>query len=254
MEKGSGQTKKYEPLENVHQVMKNILPTDCTIDDDALELMKKCVAEFISSVGCEAVSKSVNDSKNSVSSLEVLTSLHNIGFDEYVEPMQLYIARTKIRPPVLSLIGQEYAAEKAKKLKKSHVKPETTTPSVPTQLPKSKVLPLKTSLLSHSLNESSSSTSPTNIAMNCVNGGDSDGKTQSAMSLDASSPISGANLHDPLIIQRLNMALGMARDNRDNPRCDLPLLASQVPVSFKFFMDRLESTNRAADSEVGGAV
>jgi hypothetical protein len=198
------------------------------------------------------VSKSINDSKNSVSSLEVLTSLHNIGFDEYVEPMQLYIARTKIRPPVLSLIGQEYAAEKAKKLKKSHGKPDTTPPSIPAQIPKSKVLPVKTSLLSHTLNETSLSTSPTNKTMASFGANDGDGdittESSSAMTLDTTS-LSGVNLHDPLIIQRLNMALTMARENRDNPRCDLPLLASQVPVSFKFFMERLENS-----SGVGSAV
>lgn len=78
-------------LADVIKTMKSILPTSCSVDPEALDLVKKCVSRFISSVSSEAIARSIHQESNAVTSDEIVQAVECIGYDDYKLPIELYL-------------------------------------------------------------------------------------------------------------------------------------------------------------------
>ncbi len=210
-----------DSLKNVKSVMKNILPTNFTIDDDALALMKSCVLDFVSSMSCEVASNCVYNGKNSVTGHDVVSALANIGYNDYSQPMSIYASKISSHPSVLESVRIEPVAAslpspatkpaiKKKANQNNNTVQQNKKPKTPLTFPRPKI----------------DATSSTNSYQN------SNAFNSAGTVATSSSSGSGSSFQE-----RVNLALDLAIRN---PTCDLKQLASQVPVSFHYFADRLQ--------------
>ncbi|KAJ7565439.1 hypothetical protein O6H91_02G061000 [Diphasiastrum complanatum] len=74
---------RFLPVANVSRIMKRALPANAKISKDAKETMQECVSEFISFVTGEAT----------VNGDDLLWAMSTLGFEEYVEPLKLYLQK-----------------------------------------------------------------------------------------------------------------------------------------------------------------
>lgn len=122
-------------LADVLKTMKSILPTSCSVDPDALDLVKKCVSRFISSVSSEAISRSVHNGSNALTSDDIVGALDTIGYEDYKLPIELYLAKFSShavmkRPPEVVK-----AARKVKHVNSSSMVPKVAPKSKPNAVP-----------------------------------------------------------------------------------------------------------------------
>ncbi|CAN0907399.1 Nuclear transcription factor Y subunit B-6 [Linum grandiflorum] len=81
------------PIANVIRIMRRILPPHAKISDDAKETIQECVSEYISFVTGEANERCQREQRKTVTADDVLWAMGKLGFDNYVEPLSLYLAR-----------------------------------------------------------------------------------------------------------------------------------------------------------------
>ncbi|KAH7676731.1 CCAAT-binding factor subunit A (HAP3) protein [Dioscorea alata] len=81
------------PIANVGRIMKQILPPNAKISKEAKETMQECVSEFISFVTGEASDKCHKEKRKTVNGDDICWALGSLGFDNYCEPMKLYLQR-----------------------------------------------------------------------------------------------------------------------------------------------------------------
>ncbi|XP_026423688.1 nuclear transcription factor Y subunit B-1-like [Papaver somniferum] len=79
------------PIANVGRIMKHILPPNAKISKEAKETMQECVSEFISFVTGEASDKCHKEKRKTVNGDDVCFALSTLGFDNFVEPLKLYL-------------------------------------------------------------------------------------------------------------------------------------------------------------------
>nr|AEG76900.1 putative transcription factor H2A superfamily protein [Linum usitatissimum] len=84
---------QYMPIANVIRIMRRILPPHAKISDDAKETIQECVSEYISFVTGEANERCQREQRKTVTADDVLWAMGKLGFDNYVEPLSLYLAR-----------------------------------------------------------------------------------------------------------------------------------------------------------------
>jgi len=83
------------PIANIGRIMKNGVPPSAKISKDAKETVQECVSEFISFVTSEANEKCVQEKRKTINGDDIIWALKNLGFDNYVEPLSLYLNRYK---------------------------------------------------------------------------------------------------------------------------------------------------------------
>lgn len=227
-------------LENVKSIMKTILPSDFSVNEQALEAMNRCVMEFISSIGCEAASRTVHDGRTTMTANDIITSLHNVGFDDYYDALEIYVRKTRFDKTAAGVIPQIALAEivkKEKTKKPKYVHPQSNV-SNNSQMP----IPVKTTtqssngapLATETLPTASATTAiplPTNTNLNTM--------PISSQPHTSTPPVTNTTVEmmDPVLLQRLNQAMVFAREH---PNCDQQALAAQVPVSFNYFREKLD--------------
>lgn len=76
---------------NVANIAERVLISEgISIENDALELIRECVGEFISSLSCDSITVATMSGKRRVTSQDLISSLKAFGFDDYVAPMEVY--------------------------------------------------------------------------------------------------------------------------------------------------------------------
>ena len=60
---------------------------------EAKEAVQECVSEFISFVTQEASDKVLQEKRKTVTGDDVLWAMSTLGFDEYVEPLKIYLSK-----------------------------------------------------------------------------------------------------------------------------------------------------------------
>mmetsp|Transcript_15687 Transcript_15687/g.23883 ORF Transcript_15687/g.23883 Transcript_15687/m.23883 type:complete len:110 (-) Transcript_15687:144-473(-) len=73
--------------------MKNTLPENAKIAKDSKETVQECVSEFISFITSEASDKCVQEKRKTINGDDLLWAMSTLGFDKYVEPLKLYLAK-----------------------------------------------------------------------------------------------------------------------------------------------------------------
>lgn len=80
------------------KIMSKILPPTCTVDTEAKELVKDCAQAFISSLTRAMIDKCTQEKRRTMTASDVVSSLKNLGFDDYITPTEMILAKLKERP------------------------------------------------------------------------------------------------------------------------------------------------------------
>ncbi|KAK1440260.1 hypothetical protein QVD17_06085 [Tagetes erecta] len=77
----------------VASVMQRVVPPNARINNESLEFMQQCVAEFITLINTEAVDTSRKDKRARIISEDIIQALTDMGFDNYVPFLNAYKTR-----------------------------------------------------------------------------------------------------------------------------------------------------------------
>ncbi|XP_075970888.1 nuclear factor Y-box B [Anticarsia gemmatalis] len=91
---------RFLPIANIAKIMKRAIPENGKIAKDARECVQECISEFISFVTSEASDRCQVEKRKTINGEDVLFAMNALGFDNYVEPLRLYLK--KYREIVLS--------------------------------------------------------------------------------------------------------------------------------------------------------
>uniref|UniRef100_A0A8C4Q6S4 Nuclear transcription factor Y subunit beta n=1 Tax=Eptatretus burgeri TaxID=7764 RepID=A0A8C4Q6S4_EPTBU len=83
----------YLPIANVARIMKNSIPQTGKIAKDAKECVQECVSEFISFITSEASERCHQEKRKTINGEDILFAMSTLGFDNYVEPLKLYLQK-----------------------------------------------------------------------------------------------------------------------------------------------------------------
>lgn len=73
--------------------MKKALPANAKISKDAKETVQECVSEFISFITGEASDKCQREKRKTINGDDLLWAMTTLGFEDYVEPLKVYLAK-----------------------------------------------------------------------------------------------------------------------------------------------------------------
>ncbi|XP_036321610.1 transcriptional activator HAP3 isoform X2 [Rhagoletis pomonella] len=82
---------RFLPICNIIKIMKVPVPENGKIAKDARECIQECVSEFISFITSEAIERSIAENRKTVNGDDLLYAFANLGFDNYVEPLSMYL-------------------------------------------------------------------------------------------------------------------------------------------------------------------
>lgn len=82
---------RFLPIANISRIMKKALPSNAKIAKDAKETVQECVSEFISFITSEASDKCLREKRKTINGDDLLWAMSTLGFDDYVEPLKLYL-------------------------------------------------------------------------------------------------------------------------------------------------------------------
>ncbi|XVE96683.1 hypothetical protein REPUB_Repub02eG0243600 [Reevesia pubescens] len=107
---------QYMPIANVIRIMRRILPAHAKISDDAKETIQECVSEYISFITGEANERCQREQRKTITAEDVLWAMGKLGFDDYVEPLSVFLSRyresenerTSLRGEPISKRGIDY--------------------------------------------------------------------------------------------------------------------------------------------------
>ncbi|CAH0749469.1 unnamed protein product [Diatraea saccharalis] len=91
---------RFLPIANIAKIMKRAIPDNGKIAKDARECVQECISEFISFVTSEASDRCQVEKRKTINGEDVLFAMNALGFDNYVEPLKLYLK--KFRETALS--------------------------------------------------------------------------------------------------------------------------------------------------------
>ncbi|KAJ4980637.1 hypothetical protein NE237_031474 [Protea cynaroides] len=84
---------RFLPIANVSRIMKKALPANAKISKDAKETVQECVSEFISFITGEASDKCQREKRKTINGDDLLWAMTTLGFEEYVEPLKIYLQK-----------------------------------------------------------------------------------------------------------------------------------------------------------------
>ncbi|CDY14422.1 BnaC03g21730D [Brassica napus] len=84
---------RYLPIANISRIMKRALPPNGKIGKDAKDTVQECVSEFISFITSEASDKCQKEKRKTVNGEDLLWAMSTLGFEDYLEPLKVYLAR-----------------------------------------------------------------------------------------------------------------------------------------------------------------
>lgn len=73
--------------------MKKVVPDSGKIAKDARECVQECISEFISFITSEASDRCHNERRKTINGEDILFAMSTLGFDNYVEPLKLYLQK-----------------------------------------------------------------------------------------------------------------------------------------------------------------
>ncbi|CAK9148871.1 unnamed protein product [Ilex paraguariensis] len=84
---------QFMPIANVIRIMRRLLPPHAKIADDAKETIQQCVSEYISFITAEANDRCRREQRKTITAEDVLWAMSKLGFDNYMQPLTLYLNR-----------------------------------------------------------------------------------------------------------------------------------------------------------------
>lgn len=86
---------RFLPINNVSRVMRNAIPRNGKVSKDAKECMQECVSEFVSFITSEAADRCSQEKRKTLTGDDILFAMANLGFDNYIQPMKLYLQKIR---------------------------------------------------------------------------------------------------------------------------------------------------------------
>merc|ERR1712012_683816 len=84
---------RFLPIANGARIMKKAIPSQGKIAKDARECVQECVSEFISFITSEASDRCQAEKRKTINGEDILFAMSTLGFDNYVEPLKLYLQK-----------------------------------------------------------------------------------------------------------------------------------------------------------------
>ncbi|XP_044755806.1 nuclear transcription factor Y subunit beta isoform X2 [Coccinella septempunctata] len=84
---------RFLPIANVAKIMKKAIPETGKIAKDARECVQECVSEFISFITSEASDRCYLEKRKTINGEDILFAMSALGFDNYVEPLKIYLQK-----------------------------------------------------------------------------------------------------------------------------------------------------------------
>lgn len=84
---------RFLPIANVARIMKDGIPKTGKISKEAKECVQECVSEFISFITSEASERCHQEKRKTINGEDILYAMSNLGFDNYVEPLKVYLQK-----------------------------------------------------------------------------------------------------------------------------------------------------------------
>ena len=139
---------------------KSIPSTQGKIAKDARECVQECVSEFISFITSEASDRCQAEKRKTINGEDILFAMSTLGFDNYVEPLKIYLQKyreamkgDKQTEGEFEAIGELLGKIHCSNVKKKFVKNEIF--QLPTSLPwRLTSLAIKSCLAMETLNNS----------------------------------------------------------------------------------------------------
>ncbi|WOL01482.1 nuclear transcription factor Y subunit B-4 isoform X1 [Canna indica] len=88
---GAREQDRFLPIANIGRIMRKGIPENGKIAKDAKESVQECVSEFISFITSEASDKCQREKRKTINGDDLLWAMGTLGFEEYVEPLKLYL-------------------------------------------------------------------------------------------------------------------------------------------------------------------
>ncbi|XP_023340676.1 nuclear transcription factor Y subunit beta [Eurytemora carolleeae] len=84
---------RFLPIYNISKVMKKVVPPAGKVAKEARECVQECVSEFISFITSEASERCQAEKRKTINGEDILFAMSSLGFDNYVEPLKLYLQK-----------------------------------------------------------------------------------------------------------------------------------------------------------------
>merc|ERR1712111_65900 len=84
---------RFLPIYNISKVMKKVVPHSGKVAKEARECVQECVSEFISFITSEASERCQAEKRKTINGEDILSAMSTLGFDNYVEPLKLYLQK-----------------------------------------------------------------------------------------------------------------------------------------------------------------
>ena len=85
---------RFLPIANVARIMKKGIPSSQgKIAKEARLCVQECVSEFISFITSEASDRCQAEKRKTINGEDILFAMSTLGFDNYVEPLKLYLQK-----------------------------------------------------------------------------------------------------------------------------------------------------------------
>ena len=81
------------PMANISRIMIQATPIHGKIAKDSRESIQECVSEFISFITSEAAENCQASKRKKITGEDILLAMSNLGFDNYIEPLKLYLQK-----------------------------------------------------------------------------------------------------------------------------------------------------------------
>ncbi|XAR68253.1 hypothetical protein NMG60_11003322 [Bertholletia excelsa] len=106
-EQSAREQDRFLPIANVSRIMKKALPANAKISKDAKETVQECVSEFISFITGEASDKCQKEKRKTINGDDLLWAMTTLGFEEYVEPLKIYLAKYREMEGEKTTLGRQ---------------------------------------------------------------------------------------------------------------------------------------------------
>merc|ERR1719365_443307 len=84
---------RFLPIYNISKVMKKVVPPSGKVAKEARECVQECVSEFISFITSEASERCQAEKRKTINGEDILFAMSSLGFDNYIEPLKLYLQK-----------------------------------------------------------------------------------------------------------------------------------------------------------------
>jgi len=84
---------RFLPIANVARIMKKSIPKSGKIAKEAKDCVQECVSEFVSFSRSAASERCKQDKRNTINEEDILVAMATLGFDNYVEPLKVYLQK-----------------------------------------------------------------------------------------------------------------------------------------------------------------